>query len=111
MVECDLNCAQVEELLKIPSLIEIDLSRNPKVTDACMQKLPTRLECLGLIGCSITEKSINEFARLKNLRLLILDQTKWAGVDLQKLHVLLPRTTIQLGLVRRKSEKPDYIQD
>lgn len=111
LVDCDLDCTQVEQLLKIPSLIEIDLSRNPKVTDACMNKLPTKLECLSLIGCSVTEKSINEFAKLKNLRLLILDQKKWSGIDMQRLHVLLPRLQIQLGLIRRKSEKPDYIQD
>lgn len=105
MTNCNLDCNDVEQLSKIPSLVELDLSKNEKVTDECMGKLPAKLESLAIIGCPVTQKSIEQIAKLKKLRLLILDQKTWKPDQVQRIHILMPGTIIRQEQVRQSDAK------
>lgn len=107
LIECDIYCKKISQLAKIPTLVELDLSRNQKVTDDCMILLPPQLKSLALIETKVTYKSINQIAKLKRLQLLILDKETWAPEDLQKLYEKLPHTAIQLLRVKRNADVPN----
>lgn len=97
LVNCNINTQKLMKLAKLPMLQELELSKNPQITDKDLKYLPANLTRLGVIGCPVTPNSIKELARLKKLRLLFLDESLWKGEDLIAIHSLLPQTVIQIA--------------
>ncbi len=94
LIDCNLDCDELSQISKIPTLERLDISHNKKIFDACIDKLPDRLVYLSLIGCNVTEKSAGELARLNQLRDLLLDNDKWTPAGKHRLKGLLPTTRI-----------------
>lgn len=102
LVNCNINPEQLAKIAKLPKLAELDISKNPKISDKEMEFLPIQLTELNLIGCPVTSNSTKRLARLKQLRFLYLDETLWTAEQSRALQTLLPKTAIQLTKERKR---------
>lgn len=102
LINCDINPEQLEKIAKLTKLTELDISKNPKISDKEMALLPIQLTELALIGCPVTSNSTKQLARLKQLRFLYLDETLWTAEQLRTLQTLLPKTAIQLTKEKKR---------
>ena len=102
LVNCNINPEQLAKIAKLPKLTELDISKNPKISDKDMEFLPKQLSELVLIGCPVTANSTKQLAKLKQLRFLYLDETLWTAEQSRALQTLLPKTAIQLTKERKR---------
>ncbi|PZM78052.1 MAG: hypothetical protein DKT66_27670 [Candidatus Melainabacteria bacterium] len=103
LISCNVEGKQLEQLANFPSLIELDLSKNPLITDAEMHLVPKHLQTLSLIGCPVSPASTKHLAAMKQLRFLFLDISLWKPEQVNKLQALLPKTAIQIAKEKRRN--------
>lgn len=94
LVNCHLDTRQVN-LLSGSSVKHLELTNNPEVTNACIDRLPASLNKLNVVGCNITSASAEKFRRLKELKLLYVDDRYWSEKDVQTMRRLMPKTTVE----------------
>lgn len=81
---CDITDKDVEILSALPNLEELEL-RDTNITDIAIDSLPQSLRLLDINKCKLTSASVPKLARLKNLRLLILDRETFHSSDIHQL--------------------------
>ena len=100
LIDCHLNSKQVSLLSNTP-VERLDLTHNPMVADDCIDRLPISLKRLDIVDCKITGKSAAKFARLKNLKVLNVDNRYWTTDEAKLLGKLLPGAAI---VIQRKQK-------
>lgn len=91
---CELTDSDVSKLSKAPSLENLDLSWNKRITGNSLRFLPITLKRLSMRGCKIEPKHIRNFEHLKNLRELQFSFKSWSRQDTEKLRTELPGCAI-----------------
>jgi Leucine-rich repeat (LRR) protein len=99
VAKCQLSDKGVENIAKLKALSNLSLAGNTKVTNdsiSSLQKLPL-LYSLDLDQTSVDSRAIPDLAKMKNLRLLVVN---FSNADLAKLKQAMPHCISSVAVKR-----------